>query len=1411
MGIVSWIQNKYYDNRFQKASRLLSENDVNGAVEILIEILDKHIDAPSTLLSIYHQQIAAGDSNRINDITRLLGDFGQLKTECIDFANTLSHNSNVVLAIDYIQSIFCAGVQEVRTLFVDTAQHYILSTPSFTNLNSLTGASSLISALSESLYAQATKFYNNKEFSACNRICELILPVIKSEEFYYFYINAQFDTLALNKIDEKSIVKLDKLFNDAINIYHLSDLKIKSLKNKGLDLAQKSFDNSGYLASLLISQRLIEFAPKACKIYVDSALNLFKSSSSARNQIIPERLYKALGNSPKDIVTGLEPFLSYNQYFVDKYIDAAVSELKRLINVKREQAENLFFHVWSLCPNSRLIDSILSNGLERDRIIVASRLIDNDTSVLKDELSLSQFLKCLKTFSDIDFVVDAIESLLKKREKVDTSYEWAILKLAKSAPNNSRKRVEIISRGLQHIKHQTLFNQKAKYLKDYITSGRYDKAYSIKEIASLIGRDGLADVLSAQILLDEARKSQDNDIKEKNLRDALSLRKTHNQPFDKSSYEALIPRIADQVIQLAKDLYTQDVNKAKSLLYLLKDNGLSWYETYASLFLTSISNISPSSELVSSILGIIKEGVGSDILTTLWTKYLNVSLSLSSSLPNDEAIDYLETTYTVINESCSAPNKSDLIKSVNTDRSKLLLTRGKTSEKNKMYISAIQDYELITSIIGHFSDIKSRIYICKIKNGSQLSKADIENINSLLTVKKNKPYQKDLAFRWCIYLISNNDLNTADEINKKILDCDPDITQICQEEKIKSQQKILDKINKQIDKLNNSSLTAKEAVSFGKTISKTIEDISFIAKITPQKIKMLKESIRVLAIEKFYEEGDYLNSMNGLKVQDSTYLSDPISLRNIAIMALLAVESGSITETNYRELLSIWVTAIYQQRLFVDSLDYTTWDDPYTFSLNDALGRLDNKDEDLPDNVNYAYPDDPSIISILEVQKNLLIRMETAIKEKTEYQVFLNTQVEAMNKLASQNLDEKCVIVAPYLLNLSNPYKENVFSSLRTEASQNYDNWEEILEIGCMYGLKDGDFAHFDRASEYLKVALSSISRRIQINRAFTPIKISAIKKFPGLMSQLTSSVMTAINADISQEIEYMNFYNTYGQVVKIIEDDSVVFTFSNYINQQIVRNLNDKKISLASGARILFDIYSYCKCNPHLKRNLNNITEALIHNYITDGTEDNVSVLESVLSPIRDFDNSVVNALKGGDGVPEEMIALLFSSNESHFNNLKLRLGSKSSIIQTQFAATSKKISDLKVQLELSEIVDKVNNDSMSKCDALQKVYDIYRNNKSNVRVCENLASLIPMCVMEYIIPGKIGQQKVTNVLNALKSNLSPTYKAHAASVREAYDMIWNSLSMENKMALQGTAIYGLNENGLRLKKGLDYLRTLR
>ena len=111
----------------------------------------------------------------------------------------------------------------------------------------------------------------------------------------------------------------------------------------------------------------------------------------------------------------------------------------------------------------------------------------------------------------------------------------------------------------------------------------------------------------------------------------------------------------------------------------------------------------------------------------------------------------------------------------------------------------------------------------------------------------------------------------------------------------------------------------------------------------------------------------------------------------------------------------------------------------------------------------------------------------------------------------------------------------------------------------------------------------------------------------------------------------------------------------------------------------------------------------------------------------------------------------MLYIANKNRFNILQNHLGSNSIAINKQFNQIKDKISTLEVQLELSQIVDKVNNNSMDKADALQKVYAMYCKNRDNNRICENLAILIPMCIMEYIITRKSGKAKVESVLDAL------------------------------------------------------------
>ncbi len=1414
MGLITWIKDKYNNHKFQKATQTLSEEKVDQAVEIFKEILDSHPDAPYSLLSIYHSLILKGNRNSVSNVASLYENHKHLKDKCIDFAKQLEGTNQVYLHVDYCQALYCKGISELLNSFINSATELVVSENSISILESLTRNTFLLQSLSDSILTNAQKRYIlEKNLLESKRLCLLIKPYLSSKTFYEFYSEVRFNLIFQKNITEESVKQIDILFQDIKTVYRLSNATLRTFIDKSSIFAKDSFEKKDYIAALLVSRRIAKDNLNARKIYTDSALKLYISSNSKTYLIESDFLYKCLGDTDSILINSLEPFVPYATHRA-KYISIAASELSRLVTIgEQKQAENVLDKVWSLTPDKSIIKAVLTNGSNTCRTHFATLIVNDYKRFLPNNSFIYIYTTELSKLDDSEFIITMLEILLNKeeniRKNITSNYELQILRFANNQKEKSRKRIEIIERGLTNIQTDRLYAANASNLNDYICSGRYDSEFARKIAASLIGYNDLAEPLIAKILVDEAKKNKNDITREHKLREALSFNNAHNKLFNRTAYNTVLTEIRKQIIHLAKELYVSQQSRAIELLYLLRDNSLSWFDTYAALYLDSIQNEENSEKIASKVFAIIKEGDGisSSFNDALWAKYVSTKSFIICKKNTDEAIVGLSTFLSEVNSICNSNNKESLSKEISSSLSKRLLLRAKEYEKNHVYDKAIGDYTSILGISGNFFDIRARISICKLKDNKSLSSNDTDEINNLLQTNKNKKYQQDLAFRWCMYLIANGLFEKAEEINERILGTDNEITQLCQEERIKIQQSILDGLNDQICKLNNSELTPEEAIAFGQSLSKTLSDINLIVEVSTQKSNILKESIRLYAIEMFYIQGNYIQSLNGLKVHDSTYLSDPIALRNIAIMCLNAAEDGLLTENNYKELLAIWITTIYQQKIFVESLNYTSWDDSYTFTLESALGQLD--DDELPDNINYDTPSDNSVISILEVQKTLLARMEAAIQDNVEYQQFLSFQLEAMNKLAEQNLDESCVLVAPYMLSISNTYNSNVTKALIIEANGHYDNWEAILEIGSIYGLSNGDFKKYSSALDSLNSVIASIEKKQKIKSSFTKTRILQIKEFEGLMANLNSTVMTAMNNDIAQDIEYRQLYSDYGVVIKVIGDDTLSFTFSNYINQQVVKTLNDKTQTLAQGTPLLFEIYDFCKCNPHLKRNLENIIEALIHNYITDGDEENITVLNNVLSSTHEFDSQIVKALKGGDSVPEEMMTLLFSSNEQRFNVLKTKIGTKSAAIQNQFNATSAKIKTMKVQIEMSQIVDQVNNNTLNKCDALQKVYNIYKNNKDNASVCKNLSTLIPMCVMEYIIPDKYGKLKVESVLNSLKSNMSSTFRSSNSEISEAYSMIWNQLPYNARSAIQNNP-WSLNEQGEALKKGLDYLKDL-
>jgi hypothetical protein len=1415
MGLISWIKNKYNNYKFDKAQQLYQGGNYEEAIEILKDILDLHPEAPEQLLSVYHSQIANGNLQAISCVAELYSSYPTLKQSCLKFSQSLDGDTSYRLVINYRQTLYCKHLLELKPAFVRVATDYILtdyilkSNAAPSALNELTKNPDLLNALSLALFEEVKRLYNERNnLQLCEKVFSLMLPYCTSNEFLSLYSNIRFDISANKAITTSTISELDSLFKDAKREYRLDKVELKKLADKGLKLAQDKYTNHKYSEALLLSQRLLEKYPEACAIYSDSAYEIYRNNPADANLIQDEYLYKSIGAN--NLITGLERFLKYAHHN-DKYVSVVCEHLIAQKHAQIHENEELLIKSWHLTSDTKLIGASLSNRDSRINESFALFIL-NHTDIFFDKC-LNVFVQAIINFSNIEFIVSILESLLSKGKSVESYYETSILKLATGNATKSKARIEVIDRGLSKINPAKFYSTKAQYIDDYLKNNSCDIQFAMLSSESLIGKDDTAEILIAKIYIIEATKSNEVSIKEELFLKALKINTHHNRLFNQAKYNSILPEVRAGLAALATKIYSTNHEHAIEILYKLRDSRLEWYDTYARLRLKTFDEQAPSHENATQLLSIISEGDGTEeaIKELLWNKYAEIEYKIANSSTVEASIQILRNLNRTLTNLCQTSNRDHLIEVCDNKLSKQLFNHAKEYEIIAKFGEAKSLYEEALKFNSEISlEVKTRLYICKLKFSDTISNKDRSAIAALLSSNKSKAWQKDLAYRWCIYLLNSNNFDDVIKYNHLILGNDPQLAQICQDQTIIKQQKCLDELNEKIGKLNNLELSAQEAIEFGQSLSHYVDEVNIIVEIPKQKQNILKEAIRIYAIRKYYEEGNFIQCQKGLKVQETEFMSDPVAMRNNAIMCLRAAEDGQLTDNNYQELLAIWATTIYQQRIFVKSLDYTSWDDPYTFSLSGALGVLDENDDDLPENVNYSCEVQNNIVSIRDVQKSLINRMESALNDHHNYQQFFSAQLEAMDKLSEQNLDEQCVIVAPFMLTISDVYKRNISHALTIEANQHYDNWETILEIGSLYGLDNNDFGKYGNASAALQQAIHAIESKSGIRTAFTRSKIQLISSFEGLKSTLVSVVLTAVNDAITNDIGYAELYNKFAPIVKIVEDDTLSYAFSNYVNQSIVRELNNKSIFLAQGAKILFDIYDFCKCNHHLKRNIDNIVEALVQNYITDGDDNNISVLENLLSNTREFDQIVVKALTGENEEQSTMLCLIFSSNESRFNTLKSRLSPRSRTIQNQFTATANKITEMKLQLELSQIVKAVNEETMDKCDAIEKVYKLYRNNSNNDRVCENLATLIPMCVMEYIINDKYGKRKVIQVLDSLKNNISTTFRHHNSCIGEAYNSIWNQLPSDARSAILYSS-YQLNDAGKSLSKGLDYLKALK
>ena len=1090
----------------------------------------------------------------------------------------------------------------------------------------------------------------------------------------------------------------------------------------------------------------------------------------------------------------------------NKYISTSFSVIKEM--TENDIALSEFSKVWKKFQDAKLLAEFVNDKYPFFKE-VTEFLVEWFTVSKQLVAKQKEFCDCIFTFKDYSYALDIFERLNAKGMNVHTPYVAVILKAIPTLDADGK--LQLINRGLSKFTDANLFQEKHDVATLLIINGDLDKAKSV--LQELIGHHKDAEPSLALVAYKNYKKVQSFDKNEEYLTECLSFDTKHSNPFDQETYKPTFVKALKSFIHIIdKHVKTDNISEARRLCLSLKSYSSDWYEKYLVIVAGYLSKIAASNEIAASIYSCFDtlsanevdiKNLNSDIIIGLWDSLFKAELTNAQEMTYEDSTSHLQKLCTYVSENCYADKEKELLKNITSELVAIHKKEGYKQEGAGNIDKAISSYNCLSSV----GDVRSKTWakirttICQLKKGTSLKEKDVLNVLSYVGFAKEK---KDLSYRYGIWLIKNTSAKKALDFIKEHLPNEDELIDICNNEYIVEAEASLAELNASIEDMTTGKMSLSDATKLASKIDSYDATISPYLKNVHSKIISLKESIQSYILSKSFEEGDYKLALKLLKDTGASWFLDDIYFRNVAIACLGIAENGLLNKLNYKEVISYWLTAVYRDQLFVQSLDYTSWDDSYTFTLYNSMGGSKEESFDtLPDNVNFDEAIKGTVISICEVQQSLLGRFEAAIESLDDfYRQFYDAQKDAMDSLVKLNLDHPCMIAAPYLANNTRKCINKIKGTLDYE----YDNYrnENTLKVGLMYNLTSGVYGDYKTATTAIDDCSKAILTKsvVQVNSAFCDSAIDSIREFPDLYSSFVVNLQNALSSLIKDEADYKTVMSLFIPICRLINDSTIAYMFGNHINQCVVGELNDEKLDLATGLEDMVSVYEVVKNCSRLKDNIGNVIEVLIGKYVTEEKSTDLSTLKTVLSKTgREFEPNVEKTLT------EQVVMVAVISD--HLDSIKglATISANSESLRLRLSHIKDEAEEASINLQLSQIVDKVNNNKILYYSALQKVYSLYKVHQNNKRVCENLCTLVGMCIREYVIPDKVGKSTVMTIFDKLKYNKSTTYKSCASSLREERENILGSLPYEARRLLTGGTAYGstLNAEGIRLKNALQ------
>lgn len=1227
---------------------------------------------------------------------------------------------------------------------------------------------------------------------------------------YYFELSSKFDFFSYCK---KALDCEDKLVEGVSNKKSFETIKEDILK-LNYEEFKKLYDNNNYKNALDFSSLIFKY--KNNKSFVKEHYNcLFNYAISIANSDEGEnyRILKQLYNECKNIIflsevfeiTVIEIFERAKKYSSLKKIDLSNS-LFDIIKDDKSEAKHLL--ITNYIENIELYKSNY-NELQKLEVVICSL---QDKIIVLEYLDKIVLLSKEARISYCGIVEDKCNELIfEKRYK---------------------ESIDIIEHALSLFHDQVFIDLLMIICLNNIDEGEYK--LPIELLNKLVSKHADAEPLLAKCFLKLSMQEMSNDSRKDLLLKAFEFKDNHNKLFNNDLYEPIFNEVILNLIEVAYkygefSYYSDSYSLLESLL-LYEPTSINTYINVKLLEINGLTSINKQIELLKKTIKEVKQKISDfdnvkDLrLYILFIKLVDISLKKFTYSDNNTKIEELLDLKKWIESQEYQTDKINITKNkLDVALAGGYLNKGLEYEMHHLYEEAITCYNTICKSFKDINEIVEvvllRAQIVYLKDMLIFKDRINDNtINDLLRNSKRDKVVIDLAYRYAIHLIKNAEISNAiNVIDNYLPPKSKDVIllkNICRDAEIKKSIDLLENLNLKIDRISTENLSIDEAL----ILFSEIEDIKTKCAVLSDiegKIIELKEILIDYIIYMSFKAENYYESLYYIKTYKKDYLKNDIFFRNAAIASIGIIASGGMTEDNYKELISVWVTAIFNVKLFIDSLSYTKWDDKYTFSLKNCLGALiDDGTVRIPHNVNFNDIDNTNI-SIREVQKDLLDEVEYSInnvsyneKLKIACRVFFHVEVDAITSLFNLELEYQKFFCTPYFAKQNNCKLSQISKYLSNMLQFDDVNNEDVLKVGLQYNIETKEFKRYSDAVILKNKSIETVKLKnnSKIKLIYTKQNIDKIKTYDELYLELCNDLREEFKNQIKDEINFEQTIVLFLSVCEVISDINLHYLISKYANDICVSKLNEKSISKSDGLKILVDVYCLIKNN----NNINNNIQAIL----------NTSVLEVILEVNNNLRTILFSTIKNFKGVFDKgVIDSLNASLELIIVSDKIDLLSRFVEDFSQYTCFNYSLdnlliraNNLQVNYELSKIIDQLNTGAISEINGFDLTLKLYNRNRNHSRVCDNLVILCGNLIQEHVMLQSVHTSKVTRLLNQLIKNRSVTFKTSAVPLLNQYNLILNNLPFDVRFIMTNGSSIGqsLTSEGEALRNGLNLLKNL-